>query len=119
MSASGAAVFGRMPLYPGAEVASSVMQPMPTAWWFRPVSKACRVGAHSAVVWNRVYFRPLAARRSATGVSHGPPNALDAAKPTSALNTTSTFGAPDGGRSWSLDGKLVAGSFASYVTRPV
>jgi hypothetical protein len=30
--ASGAHVLGRMELYPGAEVASSVMTPMPTVW---------------------------------------------------------------------------------------
>ena len=59
------------------------MLPMPTEWWLRPVSSACRVGAHSAVVWNRLYFRPPAASRSAFGVAHGPPNALDAPNPTS------------------------------------
>jgi hypothetical protein len=42
----------------------------------RPVSSAWRVGEHSAVVWNRVYFRPLAASFSKLGVSHGPPKAL-------------------------------------------
>nr|WP_308238443.1 hypothetical protein [Phenylobacterium sp. J367] len=36
--------------YPGAPVAISVMPPMPTAWWLRPVSNACRVGEQSAVV---------------------------------------------------------------------
>jgi hypothetical protein len=30
ISASGAQVFGRIELYPGADVASSVMPPMPT-----------------------------------------------------------------------------------------
>ena len=67
-----------MELYPGAEVASSVMTPIPTEWWLRPLSKAARVGAHSAVVWKRLYFRPFPASRSAVGVAHGPPNALDA-----------------------------------------
>ena len=43
------------------------MLPIPTAWWLRPVSSACRVGAHSAVVWNRLYFSPPAASRSAVG----------------------------------------------------
>ena len=43
----------------------------------RPVSIACRVGEQSAVVWKRLYFNPFAASRSATGVAHGPPNALD------------------------------------------
>jgi len=64
---------GRIELYPGAEVAISVMPPMPTEWWLRPVSSAWRVGEHRAVVWNRVYFRPPAARRSAVGVLMGPP----------------------------------------------
>ena len=31
-------------------VAISVMPPMPTEWWLRPVSSACRVGEQSAVV---------------------------------------------------------------------
>ena len=41
-------------LFPGADVAVSVMLPIPTEWWLRPVSSACRVGAHNAVVWNRL-----------------------------------------------------------------
>jgi len=52
--ASGALVFGRSELFPGADVAVSVMLPIPTEWWLRPVSSACRVGAHNAVVWNRL-----------------------------------------------------------------
>ena len=47
-------MFGRSELCPGAEVAVSVMLPMPAEWWLRPVSSAWRVGAHSAVVWNRL-----------------------------------------------------------------
>ena len=81
--ASGAFVLGRTELLPGAEVAVSVMLPMPTEWWFRPVSIACRVGAHNAVVWNRLNFNPPAASFSAFGVRQGPPNALDAPNPTS------------------------------------
>ena len=97
-------MFGRTELLPGAEVAVSVMLPMPTEWWLRPVSNACRVGAHRAVVWKRLYFRPPAARRSATGVRQGPPNALEAPKPTSSRSTTITFGAPAGGSSGSIGG---------------
>jgi len=40
------------------------MPPMPTAWWFRPVNKAARVGEHIAVTWNRLYRNPCAAIRS-------------------------------------------------------
>jgi len=86
---------------------------MPTAWWFRPVSSAWRVGAHRAVVWKRLYLRPFAAKRSAVGVLHGPPNALDEPKPASSSSTMSTLGAPAGGRSGSIGGKDVSGSFAS------
>src|SRR4029079_7145086 len=75
--ASGAFVFGRTELLPGADVAVSVMLPRPTEWWLRPVSSACRVGAHRAVVWKRLYRSPPAARRSAVGGLHGPPNAPD------------------------------------------
>jgi hypothetical protein len=91
---------------------------MPTAWWLRPESSAARVGEQSAVVWKRVYFRPVAASRSALGVRHGPPNALDAPKPTSSSRTISTLGAPVGGRSGRIGGNFVSGSFASSVVRP-
>ena len=106
-------VFGRTEHCPGADVAVSVMLPMPAEWWLRPVSSAWRVGAHSAVVWNRLYRSPPAASRSAVGVRHGPPNALDAPKPTSSSSITRTFGAPAGGRSGSIGGNDVAGSLAS------
>ena len=92
---------------------------MPTVWWLRPLSSAARVGEHSAVVWKRLYFSPPAASRSALGVAIAPPNALDAPKPTSSSRTTSTFGAPAGGRTCSIGGKDVSGSLASYVVRPM
>src|SRR6478672_1861789 len=94
------------------------MTPIPTLWWLRPLSKAARVGAHSAVVWKRLYFRPPAASRSAVGVRHGPPKALDAPKPTSSTSTIKTFGAPAGGSSGSMAGYELSGSLASYVVRP-
>ncbi len=94
-------------------MAISVIPPIPTEWWLRPVISAWRVGEHSAVVWKRLYLSPFAARRSAVGVAHGPPKALDAPKPTSSSRTMSTFGAPSGGRSGSIGGNDVAGSFAS------
>ncbi len=111
--ASGALVFGRSELLPGADVAVSVMLPMPTEWWLRPVSSAWRVGAHRAVVWKRLYRSPPAASRSAVGVWHGPPKALDAPNPTSSSRTISTFGAPSGGRSGWMGGNAVSGSLAS------
>ncbi len=95
-----------------------MIPPIPTEWWLRPVRSAWRVGEQSAVVWKRLYLSPLDARRSAVGVAHGPPNALDAAKPTSSMRMTRTFGAPSGGRSCSIGGNDVAGSFASYVVSP-
>ncbi len=109
----GAVSCGRIELYPGAEVAISVMPPMPTAWWLRPVRSAALVGEQSAVVWNRLNFRPLAASRSMFGVLHGPPNALDAPKPQSSIITISTFGAPAGGRTGVMGANEVSGSFAS------
>jgi hypothetical protein len=54
VSASGAHVFGRTDVYPGDDVAVSVIPPIPTVWWLRPDSSAARVGEQSAVVWNRV-----------------------------------------------------------------
>src|SRR3954447_25898590 len=108
-----------MELYPGADVASSVITPIPTVWWLRPVSRAALVGAQRAVVWKRLYFSPPAASRSAVGVAHGPPNALEAANPTSSSRMTSTFGAPAGGRSGSIGGKLDSGSLASKAATPL
>ena len=64
-------------------------------------------------MWKRLNFSPPAASRSALGVAHGPPNALDAPKPTSSSSTTSTFGAPSGGRSGSIGANDVSGSLAS------
>jgi hypothetical protein len=113
ISASGAHVFGRIELYPGADVAISVMPPIPTTWWLRPLSSAARVGEHNAVVWNRLNFSPPAASRSAFGVAHGQPNALEEPKPASSIRTTSTFGAPVGGRSCSIGAYPVSGSLAS------
>ena len=98
---------------PGAAVAISVIPPIPTMWWLRPLSSAARVGEHSAVVWKRLNFKPAAASRSAFGVAHGPPNALEEPNPASSISTTSTFGAPAGGRSSSIGGNLVSGSLAS------
>jgi hypothetical protein len=86
---------------------------MPAEWWLRPVSNACRVGEQSAVVWKRVYFRPPAASASAFGVWQGPPKALDDPNPASSMSTIRTFGAPLGGRSCSIGGSLLSGSFAS------
>src|SRR3954468_6756121 len=94
------------------------MTPIPTVWWLRPDNRAARVGAHSAVVWKRLYFRPFPASRSAVGVAHGPPNALEAAKPTSSSKMTSTLGAPAGGCSDSIAGNDAPGSLASSGSSP-
>src|SRR4051794_41713433 len=94
------------------------MTPIPTVWWLRPVRSAARVGAQRAVVWNRLYFSPCAASLSAVGVAHGPPNALEAAKPTSSRRMTSTFGAPVGGRSGSIGGEPLPGAFGAGGPRP-
>jgi hypothetical protein len=79
----------------------------------RPDSSAARVAEHNAVVWNLVYFSPSAASRSAVGMLTGPPKALEAPNPTSSSSTTSTLGAPAGGRSGVIGGNLVSGSLAS------
>src|SRR5262245_21881054 len=94
------------------------MPPMPTEWWLRPARSAARVGEQRAVVWKRVYFRPLAASFSKAGVWHGPPNALEAPNPTSSIRITSTLGAPVGGRSGTIGGIRVSGSLALYVVTP-
>src|SRR5258708_4788084 len=111
--ASGEQVFGRIELYPGDPLAISVIPPIPTVWWLRPVSNACRVGEQSAAVWKRLNLRPPAARRSAVGVLHGPLKALEEPKPASSIKTIRTLGAPLGGRNCVIGGNLVSGSFAS------
>jgi hypothetical protein len=78
-------------------------------------------GAREPVVEGRVVRRD---RRAAVAADVGglvegeegdvrAPNALDAPKPTSSNRTISTFGAPAGGRSGSIAGNAVSGSFAS------
>ena len=94
------------------------MPPMPTEWWLRPVSRAWRVGEHSAVVWKRLYFSPAAASFSKAGVLHGPPKALEAPKPTSSSRTIRTLAPPPAGRSGSIGGKVAFGSFASNADGP-
>ena len=94
------------------------MPPIPTLWWLRPESRAARVGEHSAVVWKRVNLTPALATRSKFGVSHGPPKALEDPNPASSMRMIRTFGAPAGGRTGSIGGKTVSGSFASYVVTP-
>src|SRR6476620_12794570 len=93
------------------------MPPIPMVWWLRPLNSAALVGEHNAVVWKRLNFRPPAARRSAFGVAHGPPNADDEPNPASSISTMSTFGAPAGGRIGRIGGYFVSGSFASNVVR--
>src|SRR5262249_4593469 len=73
-----------------------MMQPVAQVWWLRPAMSAARLGEHRAVVWKRLYFSPLAASLSIVGVGIGPPNVLDAPKPTSSVRIKSTFGAPFG-----------------------
>src|SRR5262245_37999245 len=51
------------------------------------------------------------------GVWHGPPNALDAPKPTSSIRMINTFSASAGSRSGTIGGYFVSGSLASYVVR--
>src|ERR1700733_3505485 len=94
------------------------MPPMLQEWWLRPVSRAWRVGEQRAVVWKRLYFRPFAASFSAFGVWHGPPNALAEPNPASSSRMSRTLGAPLGGRSCSIGGNFVSGSFASKVIKP-
>ena len=43
-----------LPLGPGSGVDISLVTPIPTEWWLRPVISACRVGEHSGVTWNRL-----------------------------------------------------------------
>src|SRR5262245_20542712 len=80
-----------------------MMLPVEQLWWLRPVISAARVGEHRAVVWKRLYFRPFFASLSKFGVGIGPPNVLDAPKPTSSVMMSSTFGAPFG--AWTSLGK--------------
>src|SRR5215468_2140600 len=91
-----------------------MMLPVAQLWWLRPVMSAARVGEQRAVVWKRLNFRPLAASLSKFGVGIGPPNVLDAPKPTSSVMISSTFGAPLG--AWTSLGKS---GLESLTVRPI
>ena len=80
-------------MLPGKAVAVSMIEPVLTVWWFRPVLSALRVGEHSAVVWKLLKRRPPCASRSIVGVWIGPPKVLGPPKPTSSINTITTLGA--------------------------
>ena len=55
------------------------------------------MGEQSAVVLNSLYLIPFAASASSVGVGIGPPNALEAPKPTSSVRMSKMLGAPAGG----------------------
>ena len=80
-------------MFPGNAVAVSMMEPVLTVWWLRPVFSALRVGEQSAVVWKLLKRSPLFASRSIVGVRIGPPNVLGPPKPTSSISTITMFGA--------------------------
>ena len=83
-------------MLPGKAVELSMIEPVLTVWWFRPVLSALRVGEHSAVVWKLLKRRPDWASWSIVGVRMGPPNVLGPPKPTSSISTITTLGAPLG-----------------------
>ena len=73
-----------------------MMMPVCTVCWSRPVIRAARVGEQRAVVLNALYLKPFAASASRVGVGTGPPNELEAPKPTSSVRMTRILGAPSG-----------------------
>ena len=75
----------------------SARNPIPTAWWFRPVKNEARVGEQRDVTWNRLKGAPPAARESMCGVPMSEPKAPRWPKPVSSSTMTTTFGAPAGG----------------------
>ena len=44
-----ALLFGMVPAYPSKSLANSVIWPLLTRWWLRPVNNDARVGEHIAV----------------------------------------------------------------------
>ena len=64
------------------------------------------MGEQIPVVVMLLYRRPSLASESKVGVGTGPPNVLDAPKPTSSVRITSTLGASAAGRT--IWGQLVA-----------
>src|SRR5262245_17320438 len=91
-----------------------MMQPVAQVWWLRPAMSAARLGEQRAVVCMRLYFSPLAASLSIVGVGIGPPNVLDAPKPTSSVRISRTLGAPLG--AWTSLGKS---GFESLSVGPI
>ena len=53
----------------------SARNPIPTAWWLRPVKKEALVGEHKDVTWKRLKGAPSAASESMCGVPMSEPNA--------------------------------------------
>ena len=45
---------GMRPEKASQSLANSVITPVQTRWWLRPVSREARVGEHRAVVWKRL-----------------------------------------------------------------
>ena len=74
-----------------------------------------RVGLHSAVVWKRLYFSPLAASFSSVGILIGPPNALLWPKPMSSISTITTLGAPCGAFTSKRGGALALRASSSVI----
>ena len=106
-------------LYPGADVAISVITPIPTDVMVAPGQQRRRVGDTKRGRMKAVVLQPTAARRSAFGVGHGPPNALAAPKPDIVKQHHEHVGSALGGRSGSIGGNYESGSFASNLTSPV
>ena len=107
---------GRTPVLPGKAVASSMIAPALLAWWLWPVSRATRVGLQSAVVWKRLYRRPLFASFSSVGMLMGPPKALLWPKPMSSIKTMTTLGAPLGALTSNRGGALALRASSSVIT---
>ena len=75
----------------------SARNPIPTAWWLRPVKNDARVGEHSEVTWKRLKRAPVVASASRWGVPMSEPNEPRWPKPVSSSTMAITFGAPGGG----------------------
>ena len=112
-------MFGRNELLPGADVAVSVMLPMPTEWWLRPVSSACagrraQRGGVEPVVPQPARGQPLRRGRAARAAER----ARRAEAHVVEQDDQHVRRARRAAAAARSAGYAVSGSFASYVVSP-
>ncbi len=93
--------------------------PSRPVWWLRPLSSAARVGAHSAVVWKRLYFKPFTGQPFGGRRVAGPAKGARGGKADIVEQDDQHVRCACGRAHRLIGGNDVAGSLASNVIGPV